>query len=184
MKIALISLTLVICGCHYRQNTNANSGVNSNAVASSIPSDLIITLERIPGLSTLPTYKIIIFADGTVIYDGREYVKTEGIVRAKISLEQVRELIEEFEKVAYFSLKDRYEIVSDGCPGSATDSPWAFTSITINHKSKSIRHYYGCQYMVPDSDRVPNLIEEVYPKELVRLESRIDEIVNTKQWVQ
>jgi hypothetical protein len=184
MKIALICLTVVICGCHYRQNTNANSGANSNAVAASIPSDLIITLERKPTLGILPMYKIIVFADGTVIYDGRKYVKTEGIVRTKISLEQVRELIEEFEKVDYFSLKDRYEIVSDGCPGYATDSPWAFTSITINQKSKSIQHYYGCQYVVHDSGHVPSLIEEVYPKELVTLESRIDEIVNTKQWVQ
>ena len=53
------------------------------------------------------------------------------------------------------------------CP---TDHPSAFTSIRINGKSKTINHYLGC-------------LEPKVPKGLTELENKIDEIVNTAQWL-
>ncbi len=135
-------------------------------------------------MSTSPVYKIVLFADGMVIYDGREYVKEAGIVRSTITQDQVNQLIKEFERTSYFSLRDRYEDVRDGCPTSASDSAWANTSIKVNGSFKAIMHYYGCQYSEPPSrDHVPHIRELVYPKELVDLERKIDEVVNIKQWI-
>jgi hypothetical protein len=45
-----------------------------------------------------------------------------------------------------------------------------FTSIRINGRSKTIKHNHGC--------RGPKV-----PKELTELEDKIDEIVNTAQWL-
>ena len=70
-------------------------------------------------------------------------------------------------------MNDKYETAADGCQDVATDNPSAITSIRINGRFKSISHYYGCV----DSK------ENSIPKALTDLETKIDEIVDTKQWI-
>jgi hypothetical protein len=72
----------------------------------------------------------------------------------------------EFDRVRFFSLETSYWKDLRRC---VTDSPSAFTSIRINGKSKRIKHYLGC--------REPKF------KEITELENKIDEIVNTAQWL-
>jgi hypothetical protein len=48
-----------------------------------------------------------------------------------------------------------------------TDLPYAITSITIGGQTKTVNHYYG---------------DDSAPQQLTDLESKIDEIVNSKQW--
>jgi hypothetical protein len=43
------------------------------------------------------------------------------------------------------------------------------TSITIRGKTKSVQHYYGCE-------------GPLIPKELSKLENKIDMTVNSSQW--
>lgn len=131
-----------------------------------------ITLERTACFGDCPDYKLTISGDGTIVFEGRKFVKTNGIVKSKIDSEKIQQIINEFEKAKYFSLNDKYVNEGDGCPEVWTDSPTARTSIKINGKTKSIIHYYGCQEK-----------EFVYPQALTKLESKIDEIVSTKQWV-
>jgi hypothetical protein len=150
----------------------------------SIPSDTFITLERTPCYGNCPRYTLAITSDGTVIFGGFYFVKDNNnggwkrsdVIKSHITQEQVRQLITEFEKTNYFSLQDSYGIAKDGCPSVRTDNPSAFTSIRLNGRKKSIYHYLGCRY----SDDHDN---SSYPKELTTLENRIDEIVNTKQWM-
>ena len=76
----------------------------------------------------------------------------------------------------YFSLRDSY-VKNDECPGgTATDASSAYMSLRINGRQKAISHYYGC---MDANERF-----KVYPADLVTLEKRIDEIVNTNQWMQ
>jgi hypothetical protein len=72
--------------------------------------------------------------------------------------------------VKFFSLEDDYMEDRRVCDELATDNPTAYTSIRINGKSKTIKHYHGC--------RGPKV-----PKELTELENNIDKIVNTAQWL-
>lgn len=137
-----------------------------------IPSDTLITLERSVCYGTCPDYKVTISADGKVTFQGRQFVKTKGTVQGSITLDGLRQLLAEFDKARYFSLRDKYETEKDGCPEDWTDHPSAVTSIRLNGKSKSISHYHGCR----DG-------QVAYPKALTELEDRIDEIVGTKQWI-
>lgn len=141
---------------------------------ASIPSDTIITLERTVCYGQCPSYKITIFADGTVIYEGRKFVKTMGEVRSKLNQEELRQLVSEAERISYFSLKDRYETFEDGCGSYATDGPFYNTSIQMNGKRKAIRHYSGCN----EKD-----MKTPYPPGLAEFEQDIDETVNSRQWV-
>jgi hypothetical protein len=139
-----------------------------------VPPDTVITLQRTICYGMCPAYKLTIRGDGTLIYEGKEFVKTTGTVKSSVTREQLKELLSEFEKADYFSLRDSYQTMSDGCPTYWTDNPSANTSIQLGGRRKAIAHYYGCQE------------EEgykVYPQKLYVLESRIDEIVNSARWV-
>jgi len=54
-------------------------------------------------------------ADGSVVFEGREFVKQKGIVKSQISQEQLRALLVEFDRIKFFSLRDKYISVEDGC---------------------------------------------------------------------
>jgi len=140
-----------------------------------IPPDTIITLERTICFGTCPAYKLTISADGAVVFTGEDYVREKGTVHGNISKDQLKQLISEFTKSQYFSLRDSYISEEDGCPESWTDSPTVTTSIRINGQYKSIVHYLGCQ---------ENNGESVFPKELKDLEDTIDEIIGTRKWIQ
>jgi hypothetical protein len=145
----------------------------------SVPNDTVITLHRLTdGFEKAPEYTLTINADGTVTFKQPERLGTltrtgtrKLEVKSKIPIETVAALIAAFERAKFFSLKDRY--ADDGCPGWHTDATSAQISITLNGKSKSIFHYHGCV----DQDQAP------YPWELYSLAMKIDELVNTEQWL-
>src|SRR4030095_11638740 len=139
-----------------------------------IPDDLLITLERSICFGSCPDYKLTLSADGTVIFEGRQYVKIKGVAKARLSEENLRKLIAAFDAASYFSLRDNYTGEQDGCPEVWTDNPTAKTSIRVGGKSKSITHYYGCQ---------ENEGKSIYPKRLTELETEIDRIVGTERWI-
>jgi hypothetical protein len=142
-----------------------------------IPHDTVITLERTECFGTCPSYKLSISANGEVVFVGQRFVKRVGKVKGRISPDQLKQLIAEFERINYFSLKDDYGMSggfgptpSEDCPEMWTDHPAAYTSLTINGKTKKVAHYHGCK----GNDAT---------EKLTRLENRIDEIVNTERWV-
>jgi hypothetical protein len=107
-------------------------------------------------------YKLTVYGNGTVIYNGEEFVTTKGQVEATISQEKIEQIVSEFETIDYFSLNDKY------LEHTITDAPSVITSITINGKTKTVEHYHG---------------DFNAPKKLSELEDKIDEIINSNQWV-
>ncbi len=173
--ISLIFLLVVCGGCRMaaapgNQNTVQPTPV-SQAVppAQAIPADTEIVLERQRCDLRCPVYKLTISADGSVVYEGRSFVKRTGIVRGSIGKEKLSELIAEIERINYFSLQDKY-IPGAECPQVATDYPTAITAVRFNGRSKTIQHYHGCT----GADVL---------QELTDLESKIDQAVNTQQWI-
>jgi hypothetical protein len=165
---ALLCFTLVSVAC----------GNVSHPTANAIPADTLITLERGACFGPCPIYKLMISADGTVVFEGKHNVKTTGLAKGRVNQERLRQLISEFEKIDYFSLSDSYGEVAVidkpskvRCPEFSTDRPSATTSIRVNSRSKSVYHYYGCEG-----------IEKL--RELKALESKIDEVADSKQWVE
>ncbi len=152
-------------------------GFQQTSSPQSIPPDLLITLERTGCEGACPIYSLRVLADGRVIYRGKQFVRTRGRAETRLTLEQLGQLRSEFEKLDYFSLKDRYQYWPDGCPNSAIDFPSAVTSFRVNGRTKTITHDYGCREKSSDSNS-----GLVYPKELLALEQRIDEIVGTSRW--
>ncbi len=121
-----------------------------------------ITLRRTQCFGFCPVYSLTILGNGQVIYRGEKFVKIKGKRVSHIDDSKIRELAQEFRDVNYFSLKNNYENFS------ATDMPYAITSITIKGKTKKVKHYHG---------------DFSAPKTLTRLEDKIDKLAGTKKWI-
>jgi hypothetical protein len=151
LALALLSLLAIpVVGC-----TSAQLSTPTNQ-------DVIITLERTACFGTCPVYSLTIQGEGTVMYEGKDFVEVKGEAETTISQDQIDELISEFEKVDYFSLEDSYT------ERTITDAPTVITSISISGKTKTIEHYHG---------------DFSAPEKLRELEDRIDEIVDSDQWI-
>lgn len=151
---------------------------------TSVPADTVITLQRFADAFNNGTdYRLTISSDGAVVFKrfANPFVdrsdpraRASEPIQATIPVETVAALVAEFERIKFFSLKDRYAKVEDGCPAVWTDQGGAETSITIGGKTKMIAHYYGCAQQP---------FRPAYPLELTALETRIDEVAGTKQWL-
>ncbi len=170
--VVVLTIFVGLIGCHAAPGSPAQS-----ASPTPIPPDTLIKLERTVCYGSCPAYTLTISANGTVTYDGKAFVKTKRPSQGHITQDQVSQLIDAFLNANYFSLKDRYTSLSDGCPTGWTDNPTATTSLRLNGKSKTIVHYYGCREV--DS---PGHSGGVWPPALFQLEKRIDEIVGTAKW--
>jgi hypothetical protein len=152
--ILVVVLGLLISGCAPRLETPSTSPTDD------VLSDLVITMERTACHGTCPIYKLTIEGNGTVIYEGQDFVQVKGKQTASLSPAQIQELVSAFEQAKFFTL-------SDYTHEDTTDSPSTVTSITLTGKTKTVNHYYG---------------DNTAPQALFDLESKIDEITNSKQW--
>ena len=151
---------------------------------TAVPRDTLITLRRFTDAFNNGTdYKLTISADGTVIFQrianpavdiSDLRARASEPIQTRIPVDQIALLVAEFERTRYFSLKDHYATTEDGCPNVFFDQGGAETSITMNGKTKSIFHYYGCSQ---------EPLGAAYPLALTALEKKIDDIVGTKQWL-
>ncbi len=110
-----------------------------------------------------PVYTLTIRGDGSVIFDGQQFVAATGVHTSTLAPEQLQALVDAFEAADYFALRGSYSKMD------ATDASSTRTSITLNGKTKSIYYYHG---------------DRSAPKELSDLEKAIDTIANTKQWIE
>jgi hypothetical protein len=137
-----------------------NASPSSATPTENTFSDLVITLERTACHGTCPVYKLTIEGNGDVIYVGQDFVQVKGKQTASLSPAQIQDLVSAFEQAKIFTLPDYTH-------EDTTDSPSVITSITLNGKTKTVNHYYG---------------DNSAPQTLFDLESKIDEITNSKQW--
>ncbi len=150
MGLLLALMMLLTTGCpQLDQGTPPDPIDYANAV---------ITLERTPCYGPCPVYDVTIYGDGTVVYEGYSNVAVTGTQTTQISPNDVKNLVDEFFAIDFFSLEDEYT-------ANITDLPETYTSITVNGETKRIRDYSGA------------------PWELMNLEHTIDLVAGTAQWV-
>ena len=149
-----------------------------------IPEDATVMLARTgcsPG--TCPTYKVTVRADGTVLSEGPifwlDYQESRNTTptTTHISQDEVRQLLREFLRIDYFSIKAECGVrefrgiqgpENFKCANCSANQQSTVTAITINRKYKTIEHYYGCG----GTETLTNLTD---------LEQKFAEIVNIRQ---
>ena len=103
-----------------------------------------------------PAYRLEVRGDGTVMFEGLNYVPSgkyhdavasrviSGKYLGRISRQQVEHLLEKFREADYFSLKDKYAM-------GATDMETVKTSLTIDGKTKKVTDYDGLEVGMPET---------------------------------
>ena len=136
-------------------NTNQSS-IDKNSVN--------ITMSRSACFGACPVYYLEIDGDGKVIYRGYKNVDVTGDRISLIPVDKIRALVNQFNSLGYFNLKDRYD------EANITDQASVQTSIRIDGIFKSVHHYLG-------TVNSPELVK------LRQLENVIDKVANSSQWV-
>jgi hypothetical protein len=144
----IILLSLVVVG------VTAVSAQDSGAGAA-------ITLERTACFGTCPVYTVTILQDGTVIYNGGDFVTVTGEQTSQIDPETVAQMVGAFEAAGYFDWDQSY------LNQSVTDLPTVTTSVTRDGETHQIVHYLG---------------DATAPLALSYLEQWIDDMANTVLW--
>ena len=111
---------------------------------------------------TCPAFSIQVHKDRSLQYVGFLNVLVKDTVLDRVTPQQFNELIDAFQQCHYFSFNDQYDRID------VTDMSSATTSIKLGNRYKSVRHYFG---------------DRSAPAELKELYLRINNILDTKQWV-
>jgi membrane dipeptidase len=122
------------------------------------PGRIEITLERTLCFGTCPNYKVTIHGDGTVAYEGRQFVRVTGTRTWKIDPAAVAALASEMQQAGYFDLQDEYI-------ATITDNPTTWTSLTVAGRTKRIKDYVAG------------------PPKLKEIEAKIDQVSGVKEYV-
>lgn len=159
MRITLVlALIIMACGAACYTASSPSGGTSPTG-----PHEQLATLERTACFGYCPIYKVTIFRDGIVEYQGEKFVKIVGRATGRLTRRQLAQLEELFRRNGYLGLESSYE------RRDATDLPSAFTSYSpAGGETKAIRHYQG---------------DLSAPKALTQVEQGIDRIVNIEQWI-
>lgn len=125
---------------------------------------LLASLERTICYGTCPAYRVSVFTDGRVEWEGHHFVKVHGPATKKVTRAQLAALERAFKDNNFLNLGDGFDC------SEWTDHPSAQLSFSDGTTTKSINHYHGCRSK-EGVDR------------LTALEKRFDEIVGTAQWI-
>lgn len=168
-RLALLFLPFVL-GCTARppaSTADSSAAPSPEVVATDSAAAPVITLERTPCFGTCPVFRLSIWKDGRVEFDGERFVTQVGKATASLAPAAVDSLLAELDAGGYFGFAERYEHGEPACGLYATDSPSVLTSVSMRGRTRSVRHDYGCS---------------AAPPELGRLERRIEEVAGVKRW--
>eukprot|EP01005_Ploeotia_sp_CARIB1_P000176 NODE_117_length_1487_cov_522.275000_g115_i0.p1 GENE.NODE_117_length_1487_cov_522.275000_g115_i0~~NODE_117_length_1487_cov_522.275000_g115_i0.p1 ORF type:complete len:382 (-),score=85.45 NODE_117_length_1487_cov_522.275000_g115_i0:288-1433(-) len=119
-----------------------------------------VSMSRGMCFGTCPVYTLKIYGDGSVEYNGQNFVKVKGAKTATIATSKVEELFTAF-AAAKFDELPNYE------RRMVTDMPSAQVTSNLGGVKHIVNHYMG-------DDRAP--------KDLFALEDLMDRVVNVEQW--
>jgi hypothetical protein len=131
-------------------------GTSPSAHAESPAEKFSITLQRIGCLGFCPDYKVTIFGNGSVRYEGRMYVREKGVRENTIPVSTVQRLIRKLRDEDVFNWKEETVV--------CVDYPEVHIRIMLDGKSKHVLE--GCKT----------------PGKVLKLADEIDRISGTSIW--
>jgi hypothetical protein len=144
--------------------------LSTPAHAAEAAPDTLISLQRGACEARCAVYRLVIFADGTVIYDGQYFVRRAGLVRSGVSPEALAKLLKELESGGFFEMETNYGYGgTDHCDKIDGDGPGAILSVSSGGRSKTVLHNHRCVGAAADR--------------LTGLEDKVDRAVGATKWI-
>ena len=95
------------------------------------PSEPFLVMKRTACYGTCPQYKISIYNDGLIIYNGKLFVDRIGCFSSMISMHQIDSITSLLNDIDFFSLKEEYL-------SPITDVPSVILELNIDGKSHKV----------------------------------------------
>jgi hypothetical protein len=132
MKIFVLLMCLYLlsdCKSHKKVVEN-----NNENVVQTIPQQ-IFELELTRCYGTCPAYKVVVFENDSLMYEGLKYVAKEGQITKKLPRGTVSQLVEKFRQADFFKFQNQYT-------SNMSDFPTTYISFTDKGVTKKIMDYY------------------------------------------
>jgi len=137
--------------------TEASTTVTTEKEVTLIERTVFATIHRGACYGSCPTYKMTIYSDRSVEYEGIRAVELIGKYTSTISQKEYDQFIETAEFIEYMNLEDVYD-------GPITDIPGTRTSIVIEGVRKEVYRRYQ------------------YPKRILKFEELFDNVMKSAKW--
>ena len=124
--------------------------------------EVVIRLSRSACYGPCPIYAAEIRGDGTVRFEGEDFVAFAGAHQSRVVPQALQDLLDLFREADFFSLDSRYA-------GNITDMPAQEITLTIGGQTKTVLDYAGLMVGMPFG--------------VERLEHAIDRIAGTRRWI-
>ena len=95
-----------------------------------------MSIEKVSYDNIDPSYSLNIVTDGTVEFNGKANVKKAGKHILKISQDLITEIVDKFNMIYFFSLKDKYLSISD----PKSEEAKTLISVRVGDKFKKIEY--------------------------------------------
>ncbi|MDX2442392.1 MAG: DUF6438 domain-containing protein [Bacteroidales bacterium] len=147
MKYSRILLVLIfLTGCSVTQQTqNAN---------------VVISVQKLPCLGNCPVYKVSIYSNQLVIYEGKENVSKTGVYAMKLDKQKFTELQLAFLQSGFFEMEDVYS-------AQIMDLQTTYLYFNYDGKEKKILDYYNSPEVLKDLVKMIEDLNELYEWEKV-----------------
>ena len=136
--------------------------------ATTLDSSLVASLERGPCHGTCPVYRVELYGDGRVRFDGRQFVGSMGAKNGTTTVGAVQDFMRSVAASEFATADTSYVMGSRGCGAYATDLPTSILSVKVGAKMKTVQQDFGCR----DA-----------PKFLRTLAAQLDTATRSSTWI-
>ncbi len=136
--LRILSVLFFLTGCSITQQTqNAN---------------VVISVQKLPCMGNCPVYKVSIYSNRLVIFEGKENVSKIGTYTMKLDKQKFRELQLAFLNSDFFEMEDVYS-------AQIMDLQSTYLYFSYNGKEKKILDYYNSPEVLKE---LAKMMEELY----------------------
>lgn len=135
--LQLVALTLMATSVACKRNATVD--------AAALDSSLVASLERGPCRGTCPVYRVELYGDGKVRFDGKQHVGTIGTRNGSTTPAAIQDFMRSVAASDFASADTSFVMGSAGCGSYATDLPVSVLSIKVGSRLKTIQHDPGCR---------------------------------------
>lgn len=157
----LSALTISVVGCRKQ----ASQGEQAPVAASSL---LVASLDRGPCRGFCPVYRVEVYSDGKVHFDGKQNVASVGSHDGTTPEADVQKLARAIGNSDVASADSAYVMDSRGCGSYATDLPVNVITVRVDARLKTVRYDPGCRNA---------------PRYLQSLMAQIDSAAHSATWI-
>ena len=168
LHAAAVCTALLPAACTPAQNGGTDGRPQQDTRSTTVDVAAYVAMERGPCFGTCPVYGVEIDAAGTVTFDGRRFVDQTGTATAKINPDEAAHLLRSLEADGFFELAPRYIHGEKECGAYHTDAPRVTLTLSLDGRSHSVQHDYGCTGA---------------PDVLRRMHERVDSVAGVGRWI-